>query len=355
MTPFTYEEVGGRVVFGSGTLGRLPQELDALGAATVLLVAGDRHARPILDLLGDRVVGHFRAVVQHVPEAAAAEARALEAELQPDALLAVGGGSAMGFGKAIALADDAPLVAVPTTYSGSEMTTIWGLSEGGHKRTGTDPRVKPRLVVYDPELTLGLPPRVAGPSGMNALAHCVEALYGPRANPVASLVALEGIRALHRSLPAVCATPGDLEARTDALYGAYLGGTALASAGTALHHKTCHVLGGMFGLDHGDTNAVVLGHALAYNAPAIPEALARIECALGTGDAPGALHDLAAAVEAPASLAAMGMPAEGLDEAARRVVVEAAANVRPPEPEGIRRMLEDAYSGRRPAAVPVHR
>src|SRR4029453_6282496 len=136
----------------------------------------------------------------------------------------------MGVGKAIALAAAAPLVAVPTTYSGSEMTTIWGLSEGGHKRTGTDPRVKPRLVVYDPELTLGLPPRVAGPSGMTALAHCVEALYGPRANPVASLVALEGIRALHRSLPAVCATPGDLEARTGALYGAYIGGSGVAAA-----------------------------------------------------------------------------------------------------------------------------
>jgi len=163
------------------------------------------------------------------------------------------------------------------------------------------------------------------------------------------------IQRLHRSLPAVCATPGDLEARTDALYGAYLGGTALASAGTALHHKTCHVLGGMFGLDHGDTNAVVLGHALAYNAPAIAGALADIEAALGSGDAPGALFDLAAAVGAPTSLAAIGMPEDGLDEATRLVVAEAAANVRPPEPEGIRRMLDDAFAGRRPAAVPAHR
>ena len=348
MTPFAYDALGGRVVFGPGTLARLPEELDALGAARVLLLAGERHAAPIRDLLGERVAGHFPAVVQHVPEKAAAEARALAADVQPDALLAVGGGSAIGFAKAVALVHTAPIVAVPTTYSGSEMTTIWGLSDGGTKRTGNDPRVKPQLVVYDPELTLGLPPRVAGPSGMNALAHCVEGLYGPRANPIISLLAREGIRVLHSALPAVCVTPGDLDARSDALYGAYLGGTALG-AGTGLHHRTCHVLGGMFGLDHGDMNAVVLGHALAYNAPAIPEALARIECALGTGDAPGALFDLAAAVEAPASLAAMGMPADGLEEATRRVVAEAAGNVRPPEPEGIRRMLEDAFVGRRPA------
>jgi maleylacetate reductase len=358
MNPFTYDAIGGRVVFGPGTLGRLPEELDALGADRVVLLASDRHAAPVRSVLGDRVVGHFPDVVQHVPVERALAARALATELKPDALLAVGGGSAIGFGKALRLdpALDVPLVAVPTTYSGSEMTTIWGLTEGGHKRTGSDARVKPELVVYDPELTLGLPPRVAGPSGMNALAHCVEALYGPRANPVTTLLALEGMRALHRSLPTVCAAPDDLAARTEALYGAYLAGTALASAGTALHHKACHVLGGTFRLDHGDTNALVLGHALAYNAPAIPEALERIEDALGAapGDAPGALFDLAAAVGAPASLAAAGMPADGLDQATRRIVAEAAGNVRPPEPEGIRRMLDDAFAGRRPEAEPAH-
>jgi maleylacetate reductase len=351
MRAFTYDAAPGRVVFGPGSLGRLPDELDALGARRVLLVASDRHGRPVRDLLGDRVAAQFRDVVQHVPVPAATAARALGA----DAVLAVGGGSAIGFGKAVALVRDVRTLAIPTTYAGSEMTPIWGLTEGGRKRTGSDPRVKPEVVVYDPELTLGLPPRVAGPSGMNAVAHCVEGLYGPRANPVASLMALEGLRALDRSLPAVCASPGDLGARTEALYGAYLAGAVLGSAGTALHHKTCHVLGGAFGLDHGDTNAVVLGHALAYNAPAIPGVVADIEATLGTGDAAGALYDLAAAVGAPTSLAAIGMPPDGLDEATRLVVAEAAANVRPPEPEGLRRMLDDAFAGRRPAAVPAHR
>jgi maleylacetate reductase len=355
MRAFTYDAAPGRVVFGPGSLGRLPDELDALGARRVLLVASDRHGRPVRDLLGDRVAAQFRDVVQHVPVPAATAARALAADVGADAVLAVGGGSAIGFGKAVALVRDVRTLAIPTTYAGSEMTPIWGLTEGGRKRTGSDPRVKPEVVVYDPELTLGLPPRVAGPSGMNAVAHCIEGLYGPRANPVASLMALEGLRALHRSLPVVCASPGDLGARTEVLYGAYLAGAVLGSAGTALHHKTCHVLGGTFGLDHGDTNAVVLGHALAYNAPAIPAAVADIEAALGTGDAPGALFDLAAAVGAPTSLAAIGMPQHDLDEATRLVVAEAAANVRPPEPEGIRRMLDDAFAGRRPAAVPAHR
>jgi alcohol dehydrogenase class IV len=349
---FAYDAVPGRVVFGVGSRRSLPAEVDALGARRVLVIAApdeDRLADEVAELLGGRVAGRFRDVVQHVPVAQADEARRAARDVGADAVLTIGGGSATGFGKAVALEVDVRQVAVPTTYAGSEMTTIWGLTEGTRKRTGTDPRVKPELVVYDPELTLTLPPRIAGPSGMNALAHCVEALFGPGANPIVSLMALEGIRALHRSLPQVCAAPGDLDARADALYGAYLAGVALASGGTALHHKTCHVLGGMFGLDHGDMNAVVLGHALAYNAPALPDVVADVAAALGTDDAPGALFDLAAALGAPTSLAAIGMPADDLDVAAEQVVAAAAGNVRPPERDAIRRMLDDAFHGRRPS------
>jgi maleylacetate reductase len=355
MTSFTYDAIPGRVVFGTGARRSLPAEIDALGARRLLVVASpdeDHLADEIAELLGDRVAGRFRDVVQHVPVTRAEAARELARQLGVDAVLTIGGGSATGFGKAVALVADIRLIAVPTTYAGSEMTTIWGLTEDGHKRTGNDPRVKPALVVYDPELTLTLPARIAGPSGMNALAHCVEALYGPGANPVVSLMALAGIRALHDSLPIVCAEPDDLDARSGALYGAYLAAVALASGGTALHHKTCHVLGGMFDLDHGDMNAVVLGHALAYNAPAIPDVVDDIAAALGSRDAPGALFDLAVAIGAPTSLAAIGMPADGLDEAARRVVVEAAGNVRPPEFDGIRQMLDDAFRGRRPSSPP---
>ncbi|HEX6568190.1 MAG TPA: maleylacetate reductase [Acidimicrobiales bacterium] len=354
MRPFTYDAIPGRVVFGAGARRSLPAEVDALGARRVLVIASpdeDHLADEVTALLGERVAGRFRDVAQHVPVAKADAARRAARSLGADAVLTAGGGSATGFGKAVALESDVRLIALPTTYAGSEMTTIWGLTEGGHKRTGKDRRVKPALVVYDPELTLTLPARIAGPSGMNALAHCVEALYGPGANPVVSLMALEGITALHRSLPVVCGSPSDLDARSDALYGAYLAAVALASGGTALHHKTCHVLGGMFDLDHGDMNAVVLGHALAYNAPAIPEVMGDIATALRTADAPGALFDLAVDLGAPTSLEAIGMPADGLDDAAREVVAAAAGNVRPPELRAIRRMLDDAFRGRRPAAA----
>ena len=353
MESFDYDALPGRVVFGAGRRRELGAEADRLGARRVLVVASRRDESlvdEVRDLLGGRAVGWFDDVAQHVPVSRATAARELARRLDVDTVVALGGGSAIGFGKAIALEVDVDLIALPTTYAGSEMTTIYGLSEGGHKRTGKDLRVKPKVVVYDPDLTLSLPPSVAGPSGMNAVAHCVEALYAPGANPVISAIAIEGLRALHRSLPMVCATPDHVGARTEALYGAYLAGVALATAGTALHHKTCHVLGGMYDLDHGSMNSVVLGHAVAYNAPAIPEQLGRMGEALGTDDVAGSLFDLAAGIGAPTSLAAIGMPADGIDEAARRVVEEASANVRAPELAGITSMLRAALAGERPTS-----
>lgn len=351
--PFSYDAIGGRVVFGAGARAGLAAEVDALGASRVLLIASadeDALADELGELLGDRLAGRFRDVAQHVPSAQAAGAVQAVDAAGADGVVTLGGGSATGFGKAVRLERKVAFVAVPTTYAGSEMTTIWGRTEGDHKRTGKHPYVKPDTVVYDPELTLGLPARVAGPSGMNALAHCVEALYGPGANPVITLHALAGIRALHAGLPVVCGPADSRAARAEVLYGAYLAGIALASGGTALHHKTCHVLGGMFNLNHGDMNAAVLAHAVAYNAPAMPAVMEQLGGALDvapTGVA-GALHDLAAAIGAPTSLAAIGMPADGIAEAARRVVAEAAANVRPPDLASIEMFLHNAYHGERP-------
>jgi maleylacetate reductase len=350
--PFEYDVVPGRVVFGSGRRRTLPDEIDAIGSRRIVVVASRRDATLVGELadgLGGRVVGHFDDVAQHVPAAKAAAAVAMVQGLGADTVVTVGGGSAIGFGKVIALETDVRQIAIPTTYAGSEMTTIWGRTEAGHKRTGKEQRVKPAVVIYDPELTLTLPPDVAGPSGMNALAHCVEALYGPGANPVISAIALEGMRALYDALPRVCERPDDLDARADALYGAYLAGVALATGGTALHHKTCHVLGGMFDLNHGDLNAVVLAHAVAYNAPAIPDQLGRMARALGADDVPGALHDLARRIGAPTSLAAIGMPADGIDLAAPRVVEEAVGNIRPLQIDGISAMLRAAFGGDRPS------
>ncbi|MDF1506490.1 iron-containing alcohol dehydrogenase, partial [Roseisolibacter sp. H3M3-2] len=217
-----------------------------------------------------------------VADAVGALARALGA----DPLLAVGGGSAVGVAKAVALAGGPPVAAVPTTYSGSEMTPIWGLTRDGAKETGRDERVRPRAVLYDPLTTLDLPARVTGPSALNAAAHCVEALYAPDAGPVTALLAAEGLRAIAGALPGVLRAPADVAGRTALLYGAWLAGLALGASTMGVHHKLCHVLGGSFGLPHAETHAVVLPHAAAFNAGAAPEALRAAAGALGAGDAP---------------------------------------------------------------------
>lgn len=353
-TGFTYDALPGRVVFGAGSRKSLASEAAALGAERILMIADraeDALAEEIGAVLHGLVAGRFDEVAQHVPVHLARAASDQARESGADTVLTIGGGSATGFGKAVALDVDIRHIAVPTTYAGSEMTSIWGMSDGDRKQVGVDARAKPALVVYDPELTLTLPPHIAGPSGMNALAHAVEALYGPGANPFVSFMALESIRVMYRGLPAVVAEPSDLAARTDVLYGAYLGGVVLATGGTALHHKTCHVLGGLFNLDHGGMNAAVLGHAVSYNAPAIGDMIDRIAAVMEVQaqEVPAALFDLACAIGAPSSLEALGMPADGLDEATRRVVIEAAANVRSPTEDGIRQMLDDAFYGRRPA------
>lgn len=350
---FVYDALPGRVVFGAGSRKSLAAEAEALGAKRILIIADratDALASEISSILGDSVAGRFNEVAQHVPVQLAEAASARARETGADTVLTIGGGSATGFGKAVVLNTGIRQIAVPTTYAGSEMTPIWGMSDGDRKQVGVDAAAKPVLVVYDPELTLTLPPGIAGPSGMNSLAHAVEALYGPGANPFISFMALESIRVMYRALPAVTAEPGDITARTDVLYGAYLGGVVLATGGTALHHKTCHVLGGMFNLDHGGMNAAVLGHATAYNAPAIARIIDDIAAVIDVPapEVPAAFFDLAGAIGAPTSLEVLGMPADGLDEATRRVVIEAAANVRPPTEDGIRQMLDDAFHGRRP-------
>lgn len=351
MLSFVYDALPSRVVFGAGSLARLPKELDRLGArrALVLTTPGQRAlGERAAAALGERVAGLYPRAEMHVPAELAAAARAEAARLAADCCVALGGGSTVGLGKAIALTSDLPILAVPTTYAGSEMTTIWGITEAGLKRTGRDRRVLPRTVIYDPELTTGLPPRVSGPSGMNAIAHCVEALYAPDANPITALMAEEGIRALAASLPVVVHKPADLEGRSGALYGAWLAGAALGAVSMGLHHKLCHTLGGSFKLPHAEVHTVILPHAAAYNRAAAPEAMARAARALGVADAPAGLFDLAAALGAPTALREIGMRAEDLDRAADLAVQSPYANPAPVSREGVRRLLDDAFHGRRP-------
>ena len=340
-----------RVVFGVGSLDRLPDELESLALRRVLLVASasaKAFADGVADRLGPWVAARIHEVRQHVPEAAAAAARDLVAEHDADGVVTIGGGSATGLGKAVAVETGLPLVAVPTTYAGSEVTPVYGVT-GEHKRTGRDPRALPALVVYDARLTTRMPAHVTATSGLNAIAHCVEAMYASGANPVTTLTAQEGIRVLAASLPRVIDSPDDLAGRDDALYGAYLAGSAMAAAGTALHHTLCHLIGGTFGLDHGDLHAVLLPHVAAFNASSAPDAMASISRALGSEDAAAGLADLASTLGAPRSLAALGMPEDGLDDAAERAVTAIGdRNPRPVDRASLRRLLDDAYAGRPP-------
>jgi maleylacetate reductase len=287
-------------------------------------------------------------VTYEAPPGRAERARQAAREIHADALVTVRGGSAVGLAKAVALDLDLPIVAVPTTYAGSELTTIYGLSQDGRKRTGRDPRVLPKVVLYDPALTVSLPPQVTGPSGMNALAHCVEAFYGPGANPISAVLATEGIRALAAGLPLAVERPDDLEGRTRTLRGAWLAGAALTVAGTGIHHQICHVLGGAFGLDHGGMNAVLLPHTVWFVTSAVPAATARVAAALGAADAATGCFDLARRIGAPASLAALGMAGADLDRAAELCAGQVTGRPRPAGVEQLRFLLGAAHAGQPP-------
>jgi maleylacetate reductase len=350
---FTYEVLPSRVVFGVGSLDKLPGEIQRLGANRALVLSTPEQrseGQRIVDRLGARAVGLFDKAVMHVPIEIAEQAREKAKELGADCCVAIGGGSTTGLAKAIALVSTMPILSIPTTYAGSEMTPIWGLTEGGVKRTGRDPRVLPKTVLYDPTLTITMPPLLSATSGMNSIAHCVEALYSKDANPIISMMAEEGIRGLAAGLPVVVKEPANLEARSNALYGAWLGGMSLGAVGMALHHKLCHTLGGSFNLPHAETHTVVLPHATAFTAPETPEAMSRIARALGTTSAAQGLYDLAVSLGAPTSLAALGLKASDLDRAADLAVENPYYNPRPITREGIRALLQDAFDGRRPSA-----
>jgi maleylacetate reductase len=360
MEPFLYNQLPARVVFGVGALSELPREIELLGAKRALVLATPgqtAQAEDIAQRLGERCAGLFPRAVMHVPIEIAREARNEAKRLGADCAVAIGGGSTTGLGKAIALESALPILAIPTTYSGSEMTPIYGITEGGLKKTGRDARVLPKTVIYDPALTAGLPADLSVTSGINAIAHAVEALYAQDANPVHSMMAEEGIRALAQGLPRVVKNSRDLDARSDCLYGAWLCGTVLGAVGMALHHKLCHTLGGTWNLPHAETHTIVLPHAAAYNAAAAPEAMARVARALGFTDqaaqdgsaASRGLYDLARSLGAPVALKEIGMPEAELDRAADIATTSPYWNPRPIEWSAIRKLLDDAFEGRRPA------
>lgn len=353
IAPFIHENRPGRVVFGPGRRRELAAEVAHLGLTRVIVLTTPEQAdlgREMVALLGEAAAGHFNGAVMHVPVEVAKRSVELTRELDADGCLAAGGGSTIGLAKAIALETGLPIVAVPTTYAGSEMTPLYGLTDSGEKHTSRDWKVLPRTVIYDPELTLTLPTSMTTNSGLNAIAHAAEGLYAEDASPILKLMAEEGIRALAEALPLLQTTPDDIGHRSDAQYGAWLCGSVLGQVKMGLHHKTCHVLGGSFNLPHAETHAVTLPHALAYNAVAVPEAMTALSRALGSVSPIEALEDLCSRLGAPRSLSSLGMPESGLDRAADLICAVPYPNPRPFLRAEVRAMLQSAFDGH-PAAT----
>ena len=348
---FTHHALATRVRFGPGALADVADEVDAVGLARVLVICGPTHedlGRRVADLLGDRAVAVLPEARMHVPAEVARRAVEVAVSTSADGCVAVGGGSAIGLGKAVALELGQPVVAVPTTYAGSEMTPVWGLTEDGVKRTGRDPRVQPVAVVYDPELTLAMPLDLTATSGLNAVAHAVEGLYAPDGSPVTALMAEEAVRAFAGALPVLAADGADLEARGEALYAAWLCGSVLGATTMGLHHKLCHVLGGTLGLPHAATHAVLLPHVLAFNAPAAPDAAAALARALGSDDPARALWDLAGALGVPRSLQDLGMAEADVPRVVDLAAANPYANPRPVSHDDLSRLVLAAWAGERP-------
>ncbi|GAA4115375.1 maleylacetate reductase [Nocardioides fonticola] len=348
---FLHESRAQRVVFAPGqAAAACAEEAARLGVRRAMVIAAPSEAA-IADAVAAGVPTAVRHddVVMHVPVEVAERARRAAADGAVDAVVSVGGGSTTGLAKAVALTTGLPIVAVPTTYAGSEATDVWGLTEGVTKTTGVDARVLPRSVVYDATLLTTLPPELAVASGLNALAHCIDAMWGPRADPIDRVLAGEGIRALAAGLRAIVTAPSGLAGHEQTLYGAHLAAVAFASAGSGLHHKICHVLGGRFALPHAPTHAVVLPHVLALNAPAAPEARRRIAEALGTPDAVHGLADLYRTLAAPRSLRDLGMPEDGIAEAVEPILAAVPPhNPVPVDADRIAALLRAAWEGSEP-------
>lgn len=353
MRSFDYSSNPARVVFGSGTAKRVRDEVERLGRSRVLLLASPQlklSADQVAETLGALVVARFDGAAMHTPVEVTEQALGVLREHDVDCVVAVGGGSTTGLAKALAVRTGVDQVILPTTYAGSEVTPVLGETQDGRKTTRSAPEILPETVIYDVDFTVGLPLGLSVTSGVNALAHAVEALYSPQANPIVDALALEAISGIAKALPKLREDPADLDARGDLLRGAWLAGTCLGAVGMGLHHKLCHTLGGSFDLPHAETHTVILPHAMAYNAPATPDVMARIAAALGVPDAPSGVFDLIVAAGGPTSLRELGMAEADLARAAELATAKPYPNPRELTTEGIAGLLDDAWHGRRPDA-----
>jgi len=346
-----------KVRFGAGVRRNVSEELAALGCTRALLLSTPQQSDTAMDLaegLNGHVVGIYSRAAMHTPVAVTEDALCHAQEVKADCFVALGGGSTTGLAKALALRTDLPQIVIPTTYAGSEATPILGQTEDGVKTTLTSEKVLPEVILYDPELVVSLPAKMTVTSGLNAMAHAAEGLYAKDRSPRTTELALDGLRAFAKGLPAVLKAPGDLAAREQTLRGAYACGAVLGQVGMALHHKLCHTLGGSFDLPHADTHAIVLPHAVHYNAAAVPDLLAPIPEIFG-GDSPGqSLWEFGAALDAPLALKTLGLTEADLDRATEIALSKPYWNPREITPEGIRALLQDAWSGAAPGTTAGH-
>lgn len=348
---FVYNANPSRVIFGAGSRARIAEELDRLGIERAIVISTPEQsalAAEVAKAIGGRAGIMYPGAVQHTPVEVTESALLAVSSVRADGCLAIGGGSTTGLAKAIAYRTDLPQLVVPTTFAGSEMTPILGQTEAGRKTTVSDPKILPETVIYDPELTVTMPSFISGPSGMNAIAHSVEALYAKDRNPIISMMAESSIAALGEALPVLMNEPTNLDAHSKALYGAWLAGVCLGAVGMAIHHKICHTLGGTFNLNHADIHALMIPYTSAYNREAAPEAMARIARALGTSDGPKGIYDLTQVAATKRSLQQMGLSEADLDTAADIALQNPYYNPRPVTREGVRDMLQLAFEGRAP-------
>jgi maleylacetate reductase len=348
---FTYTANPARVVFGTGTVDVAGDEVERLGASRVLLLSSpplEVAAQAVRSALGPLLVAEFDGAAMHTPVEVTEQALRVLHDHEADCLVAVGGGSTTGLAKALAVRTDLPQVILPTTYAGSEVTPVLGETADGRKTTRSSPAILPETVIYDVDFTLGLPVDISVCSAFNAMAHAVEGLYSPQANPVTDGMALDAIGRTAAALPRIVAVPGDIDARTSLLQAAWLAGMVLGTVGMGLHHKLCHTLGGARDLPHAQTHTVVLPHAMAYNAPAVPDIMARIATALGAADAPAGIFDLIVRTGGPTSLRQLGMSEDDIASLARQAAATPYPNPRQLSADGIEELLRSAWRGARP-------
>ncbi|KAK0203107.1 iron-containing alcohol dehydrogenase [Desarmillaria ectypa] len=351
MKSFVYNALPSRVVFGNGTLNQVVQEVTNLGCSKALILTTPRQVakgEKLKELVSNKAVGIYTNATVHTPTNVTDDAVGVVQKLGADVIIAVGGGSTIGLAKAIALRTDLPQIVIPTTYAGSEATPIIGQTENGLKTTQKTLKVLPEVIIYDVSLTVTLPPRITITSGLNAIAHAVEALYSKEANPITDTLAEQGISRIARALPVIMNDPENLDARSEALYGAWACGACLGAVGMGMHHKLCHTVGGTFNMPHAETHTVILPHAMAYNAPYAQEAMEKVGNSLSVPNAAQGIFDLSKSLGAPSTLKELGMKEEDLEKAADIASKSPYPNPAPLEKEGLLQLLKNAYGGVRP-------